>query len=1045
MNKLLKATGFISFISMVFLNAFVDLGHKIIIQNTVFKVYDGSEQIILTSIVNGLILLPFILLFTPSGFLADRFKKPHIMRLSSILAIGITLLITLSYYMGWFKFAFAMTFILAMQSAFYSPSKYGYIREIAGKDNLAAANSFVQATTIVAILLGMFVFSILFENALSNKIFNNEQEIISLIAPIGWLLVLGSVVELYFANQLPHFKNDTSQKQFDWLDYRTGKTLKRNLTLIRFDAVIWLSIIGLSVFWGVSQAVLATFPAYAKETLDINNTVIVQGLLACSGFGIITGSLLAGRISSHYIETALIPIGSLGIVISLFFLSHVGTTSALIITILGFGFFGGLFIIPLNALIQFRCHADELGIVLAGNNWVQNVAMLGFLMLTALFALFAISSKVILYIVTLISLVGAIYTVLKLPQSLIRYFTGIAFSIRYRIQVQGFEHIPSRGGVLLLGNHISWLDWAILQIASPRPIHFVMHKSIYQRWHLRWFLNLFSVIPISTSSSKKALSAVNNRLKQGEVVCLFPEGTISRNGHLGEFKKGFERCVEDVDGVILPFYLRGLWGSRFSRSNRDLRQPQHRPIRRDIIVTFGQPLCINSQSQQVKQAVSELSILAWQHYTKQLDTLGLAWIKRSKQNGSAVCLTDIQSKRTLSRRKALVSSLLLTRRFRKLTTAQNLGLFLPTSSTGILANMATFLSGKTAVNLNITSDTEALLTAVSKADITTAITSKTLIDNLAHDGISPSALFEHVTFVYIEELYQSITKTEQLLALGLSYLLPAKILHACYGKNVATHSTAAILFSSEHKNNHKGVMLSHQNIMGNIKQISDVLGIQDNDVMVDSLPLFHALGLTVTSLLPMIEGIPAICHSNPADTATIAKGIQHYQATILCSTPTFLTLYYKNQHVQVNTFASLRIVVAGAKRFDQQVREQFSAKFGQTIYQAYGTIEISPVATVNIPDRIEEQSGTIQVGHKIGSVGLPLPGSSIRIVDPETMAGLDIGEDGLILIGGAQLMQGYVNDEQKSNHLLTDIDGHRWYKTGDKGHLDADGFLTIID
>jgi len=163
MNTLFKTPGFIAFIAMIFLNAFVDLGHKIIIQNTVFKVYDGSTQVILTAIVNGLILLPFILLFTPSGFLSDRFNKPKIMRWAAIAAVGITLLITTSYYLGWFKLAFAMTFLLAVQSTFYSPAKYGYIREIAGKHNLTSANGIVQSVTIIAILLGMFAFSILFE------------------------------------------------------------------------------------------------------------------------------------------------------------------------------------------------------------------------------------------------------------------------------------------------------------------------------------------------------------------------------------------------------------------------------------------------------------------------------------------------------------------------------------------------------------------------------------------------------------------------------------------------------------------------------------------------------------------------------------------------------------------------------------------------------------------------------------------------------------------------------------------------------------------
>ena len=195
MEKLTKIIGFIPFIAIVFLNAFVDLGHKIVIQNTVFKVYDGETQIILTAIVNALILLPFIFLFSPSGYLADKYRKPMVMRISAIAAVAITLMITLSYYKGWFVVSFAMTLLLAIQSAFYSPAKYGYIKELVGAKKLAPMNAVVQSVTIVAILSGIFVFSVLFENSLSGKDYNNVSELISFVAPIGWILVALSIIE----------------------------------------------------------------------------------------------------------------------------------------------------------------------------------------------------------------------------------------------------------------------------------------------------------------------------------------------------------------------------------------------------------------------------------------------------------------------------------------------------------------------------------------------------------------------------------------------------------------------------------------------------------------------------------------------------------------------------------------------------------------------------------------------------------------------------------------------------------------------------------
>jgi acyl-[acyl-carrier-protein]-phospholipid O-acyltransferase/long-chain-fatty-acid--[acyl-carrier-protein] ligase len=205
MLKLLKTRGFIAFLLVAFINAFVDLGHKIIIQNTLFKAYDGAEQIILTAIVNGLVLLPFVLLFSPAGFISDRFKKPLVMRWSARLAVLVTLVITLSYYQGWFYLAFSMTFILSIQSALYSPAKYGYIRDLLGSDQLSQGNGWIQSTSMIAILVGIMSFSFLFETILASNsaLISSPATIIKTIAPLGWLLIAGSVIEALLAEKMP--------------------------------------------------------------------------------------------------------------------------------------------------------------------------------------------------------------------------------------------------------------------------------------------------------------------------------------------------------------------------------------------------------------------------------------------------------------------------------------------------------------------------------------------------------------------------------------------------------------------------------------------------------------------------------------------------------------------------------------------------------------------------------------------------------------------------------------------------------------------------
>lgn len=1044
MKTLFKYQGFLPYIVVVFLNAFVDLGHKIIIQNTVFKVYDGQEQIVLTAIVNALILLPFILLISPAGFCSDKFPKNKVIRISAWVAVGVTLCITLFYYLGWFWPAFAMTFILALQSAFYSPAKYGFIKEMVGKNNLARANGVVQAVTTIAILAGIFIFSILFERFLVDVSYSDTSSLLMNIAPIGWGLVLFSVIELALAYGLPQKQAVDDEMKFEVKDYTSGKYLKSNMHAVFDREVIFLSIVGLAIFWAISQVMLATYPAYAKEAMGITNTIIIQGTMACAGLGIMLGSIIAGRISKTHIETGMIPVGSVGIALCLLILPNLGNEYLQAVNFLAWGLFGGFLIIPLNALIQFHAQEDELGRILAGSNFFQNCVMLSFLGLTVVFALYGMDSLGLFTILLVVAILGTVYTVYKLPQSLVRFIVSYIIGHRYRLQVLGLKNIPETGGVLMLGNHISWIDWGIIQMASPRPIRFVMIRNIYERWYLKWFLDIFNVIPVSAGASKGALQAINESLNKGDVVCLFPEGAISRTGQLGEFQRGYEKAAEDANAVILPFYLRGLWGSWFSRSSEKLKNLRSTGIKHDIIVAFGETLPIDTKTDDLKKRVFDLSIHSWDHYTSDLPSIGEAFIDTAKRNGDELTVADSMSG-PLTGHKFLTAVVCFSRLIKKYSKEQNVGLLLPTSSAGAIANMAAILRGKTVVNLNFTASREALQASVTKAEIKTIYTSRKFMEKLAKKGIDLNDAFSDSQFIYMEGLKTKISKATGLRTLITVLLAPAGFLKFMYCKRVDINTPAAILFSSGSEGTPKGVMLSHRNIMANLKQISDVLNTQDTDVVMASLPLFHAFGITVTTFMPLVEGIPMVCHPDPTDAVNIAKAIAKYRATIFCGTSTFLRLYTKNKRIHPLMLESLRIVVAGAEKLSPDVRDAFKLKFNKDIYEGYGATETTPVASVNIPDAIDVNYWSIQLGNKLGTVGLPLPGTSFRIVDPESLEELQTGEDGLILIGGSQVMLGYLDDEEKTNDVIAMLDDKRWYKTGDKGHLDEAGFLSIVD
>lgn len=1045
MQPLLRTTGIWPYLIAIFLNAFVDLGHKIVIQNTIFKSYDGGTQVVLTALVNGLILLPFILLFSPAGHVADSYPKVRILRISAWAAVAVSLGITAAYYQGWFWLAFAMTLLLAIQSAFYSPAKYGLVKGLFGKPRLAEANGLVQAITIGAILAGTVAFTALFETWVSPEA-QTPTQLLRQIAPLGWLLVLNSAIQVVTLYRLPLDNTTRSDTPLTWQRYIKGTALKDNLRIIARQPVIRLSIIGLATFWSVGQVLLAAFPSYAKDALSIDNTLVLQGILAASGIGIAIGSLLATKLSRNRIETGLIPLGAVGVAVGLWCLPLFNTPTSQALNFVFIGTMGGLFIVPLNALIQFHAADHELGTVLAANNWIQNIAMLGFLILTALFALAGVDSLYLLLLVASVAMVGGGYTIFKLPQSLVRFLLSFLLTRRYRVDVHGLENLPSQGGVLLLGNHISWIDWAMVQIASPRPVRFVMLKNIYQRWYLRWFFKALGCIPIERgAAAENALSAIAELLNNGEVVCLFPEGAISHNGQLGELRRGYERACKmaNPEVCIVPFYLRGLWGSQFSRSSSKLKELRNAPLHRSVVVAFGKPLPKDTPADVLKRRIFEQATSSWQHAVDELPTLPEAWIRSVKRNPGQRALADTLS-RPLNAGQALATSLLLAKRIHKLNPGQNVGLLLPASTIGALTNMATLLAGKTVVNLNYTANQATLASVLSQAGITTLFTSRHFVEELAKREQNVSQLLEQTQVVYLEDLQAAISRAKYLSTWLAVRLLPRRLLQYLYCRSKDADATAAIVFSGGHDDQPKGVMLSHRNLMANIKQTSDVLNTQNDDVVIGSLPLFHAFGLTVTQLLPLIEGLPLACHADPTDAPGIASTVAKYKATIMFGTPSFLQLLNRSQKVHPLMLESLRAVVIGAETLDERICNDFKLKFHKPIYIGYGATETAPVASVNLPDALGRHNQQIQQGSKAGTVGMPLPGTSFKIVDPASIEELPTGEAGMILISGPQVMLGYLNAPQRTASAIKKIDGHRWFVTGDRGFIDEDGFLTLV-
>ncbi|MBT4973987.1 MAG: AMP-binding protein [Gammaproteobacteria bacterium] len=434
------------------------------------------------------------------------------------------------------------------------------------------------------------------------------------------------------------------------------------------------------------------------------------------------------------------------------------------------------------------------------------------------------------------------------------------------------------------------------------------------------------------------------------------------------------------------------------------------------------------------------SFSEWQNYPSTLDPIHVAWLKNAKKSKTAFAVADIEGIE-ISHKKFLTGVLLFSQKIKVYSPEQNVGLLLPSSGGGAIASIAILSLGKTLVNLNFTAGKKALSSAAKQAEVKHIYTSRKFLDKMLERGMDFETYFPDSKLLMLEDIREEISTLSRIGTLLKAILLPTNMIQKSYFKDVSMNDTAAILFSSGSEGLPKGVELSHSNIAANAKQAAIELGAVESDVIMSTLPTFHAFGFAITTLMPLSEGIPIVCHADPKDVTTIASGIKKYSGTILVGTPTFLRMYTVSKKVTSESMQSLRLVVAGAEKLRSEVRDGFEAKFKMPVYEGYGTTETSPGASVNLPD-IESP---YKLRNRPGTVGKAFSGTEFKIVDPDSIEPLPTGEDGLILIGGPQIMKGYLKMPEKTAEVIELIDGYRWYRTGDKGHLDEDGFLTIVD
>ena len=601
----------------------------------------------------------------------------------------------------------------------------------------------------------------------------------------------------------------------------------------------------------------------------------------------------------------------------------------------------------------------------------------------------------------------------------------------YRVTATGRERLPG-GGFLLLPNHISWVDAIVLQLVTPRPIRYIIDDTIYRNRVLHPIFRLARCIPISARRAKDGVREAAERIQAGEIVCLFPEGELTRSGTLLRLKRGYELIARHADAPVVPVWLDQLWGSIFSYQGGRFftKWPQRIPYR--VIVAFGEPLAARDATiATVREELLKLGEKCYGLRPALKRHLAEACVQGLKRSPFSTAIIDGADGTKLSRGKLLGVSAALGCYLKENFPEERIAILLPASKGGVVANLAVLLAGKIPVGLNFTAGEAAIVFAEKRAGIHTAI-SATAFQNRFPVFPWP----ENV--VLLDKLLPKL-KRNILLWWIASLVLPWRLLARMLQiPQTGGREEAILLFTSGSSGEPKGVVLSHHNIIGNVSQFSVMLDAGPDDMIFASLPFFHSFGATVTLWYPLIHGVPIVTYPNPLESAKIAALVKRHRVTVMLATPTFLRGHLrKTEPLQLR---SLRLVITGAEKLPLDLASSFQERFGMRVFEGYGLTETAPVVSVNLPEPEPKNPGDpVQPSSRSGSVGKMAAGIAAEIREPETDEKLSLHDSGILWLRGPNIFEGYLDDPARTAEVLRG----GWFKTGDIGRFDEDGFLYI--
>ena len=986
----------------------------------------AGDRSAIVSLAVALFMLPFFLFSALAGELADKYRKDILIKSAKAFEIVIVLLAGAGFLINNIPLLLFVLFLMGTQSAFFGPVKYSILPDILKEKQLIAGNGIIEAGTYASILQGIIFGGII--------ITLNEYYLPGIIVGVA---LLGFMTSLFIPAQKPANKKLKIDKNF-------LRSTWKNMAFAKRNHDIFLCILGISWFWMLGTVLIAQMPSLAHDILN-GTPGLFTFLLTLFSCGIGLGSLLCqilvkGEITSKYVPLSALlmtvfltdlAIAMAGYVPSvspadykMFLMTFAGKRIS--IDLLGFAVCGGLYVVPLNAMLQSLSEGNIRSRIIATNNIVNSFFMVLGSGFCAFLLWMNLKIPAILGIIAFVNALAAIYICGLLPHHIIRMIMKRVLNFIYGVKVNGLENLDNlKGNVLIIANHTAFLDAVLLWIYIPRRLYFAIDTYISKKWWVKPFLHLVKYFPIDPTNPM-AVKSIIDEVKSGKPVVIFPEGRITTTGELMKVYPGPAMIADKSDAQILPIYLEGSQYSLFSRFGTQFKTRPHSKV----TITIQPPTRldidknITGKTRRLLAARKLYDLMVNMKYEagNTQGTLFDSLLDAYELVGRGHSIINDTTRQPLSFGQFLTAVFVLGKQIAKHQEQGKMaGFLLPNMTASVVTFFAMRAFNITPCMLNFSSGIKNMLACCKSADIDTIFTSKLFLRQAGLTEAAKAFKEAGLKLIYLEDLKKEIKLCDKLLGFAASYF-PRRYYKMVRG-NVTPKDPAVVLFTSGSEGTPKGVVLTHENIQANRLQLRSVLDFGLKDRIFNAMPIFHSFGLTVGTLLPLLSGVPVFLYPSPLHYRIVPELIYSRNSTIIFGTDTFFNGYAKMAHPY--DFYSVRLAVVGAEKLKEDTIRKYYDQFGLRIMEGYGATETAPVMAVNTP-----------MHFKRGSVGRFLPGIEFLL---EKVPGVEDG--GKLWVKGANVMAGYLRDS-KPGVLEPPQDG--WYDTGDIVRVDDEGFVFIL-